>query len=138
MTVLKVAVLTTATVLAHAVVVLLHAWAHLVLGVNMSPFQIVFIVLVIMLAPIVAAVLMWTPYRRAGALIFAVSMFGALVFGAFHHFLDPGIDNISKVPTDDWGALFRLTAVLLAIIEGWGSIVGWWSIRLIPRANVQA
>lgn len=89
-----------ATVFVHAVVVLLHAWAHMTLAVNMSWLQNAFIVSVIMAAPVVAGVLVWTQYRRAGTLILAASMFGALVFGAYHHFLDPGIDNISNVPTD--------------------------------------
>ncbi len=128
--------LITATVLVHAVVVLLHAWAHLTLGVNMSGLQNGFIGVVIITAPIVAGVLVWTRFRSAGALTLAVSMFGALVFGAYHHFLEPGIDHISGVPTDSWGALFRLTAVLLAIIEAGGSLVGWWGFRLVFRARV--
>jgi hypothetical protein len=133
MTALKVKVLVTATVLAHAIVVLLHAWAHLTLAVNMPWLQNAFIISVIMTAPIVAGVLAWTRHRRAGIFIFAASMFGALVFGAYYHFLDSGMDHISRVPTDGWGALFRLTAILLVIIEGWGSIVGWWGYSLVSR-----
>ncbi len=128
----------TATVLAHTAVVFSHAWAHQTLAINMSWLQNAFIGSVIIAAPIVAGVLVWTPYRRAGALILAVSMFGALVFGAYYHFLDPGIDHVSSVRTDGWGALFRLSAVLLALLEGWGSMVGWWGFHLISRARVQA
>lgn len=133
MTAFKVKVLVTATVLAHALVVLLHAWAHLTLAVNLSWLQNAFIVSVIITAPIVAGVLVWTQQRRTGIFIFAASMVGALVFGAHYHFLDLGVDHISMVPTDGWGALFRLTAVLLVIIEGWGSIIGWWGYSLVSR-----
>jgi hypothetical protein len=133
MSALKVKVLVTATVLAHAIVVLLHAWAHLTLAVSLSWLQNAFIVSVIITAPIVAGVLVWTQQRRAGMFVFAASMVGALAFGAYHHFLDLGIDHISMVPTHGWGALFRLSAVLLVIIEGWGSIVGWWGYSLVSR-----
>ncbi len=138
MTVSRVAAVLTATVVVHAVVVLLHARAHQTLTINMSGLQNAFIGLVIIAAPIVAAVLVWTSYRRIGALILVASMFGALVFGGYHHFLEPGIDNISAVPTHGSGGLFRLTALLLAIIEAWGSVAGWWGFRLILRAQDQA
>ncbi len=82
MTLRSVALLMTAAVLAHAIAVVSHAWAHLALGVNMSWLHNAFIGLVIMAAPLVAGVLVWTPYRRAGAVTLAFSMLGALVFGA--------------------------------------------------------
>jgi len=123
----------TATVLAHTVVIVLHAWAHASLGVDLSRFQVAFIVSVIMVAPILAAALAWTTYRRLGAIILTVAMFGALIFGAYYHFLDSGMDNISEVPSGHWGALIRVTSVLLAITEGGGSIVGWLSIRILRR-----
>ena len=138
MTFSRIAAVLTATVVVHAVVVLLHARAHQTLTINMSGLQNAFIGLVIIAAPIVAAVLVWTSYRRIGALILAVSMLGALIFGGYHHFLDPGIDNISSVAPHDWGTVFRLTAFLLAIIEAWGSVAGWWGFRLILRAQDQA
>jgi len=134
----RTAVWITATVLAHTAVVVLHAWAHAKLGVDLSRFEIAFIVSVIMVAPIVAGALTWTPYRRPGAAILTVAMFGALIFGAYHHFLASGMDNISEVPSGNWGALFRLTALSLAIVEGFGSIIGLWSIRVLRRAAFRA
>ncbi|GEM_PF-2383994 len=121
MTVVTAVVCITVTVGIHAVVVFWHAWAHMTLAVNMSWLQNAFIVSVIMATPVVAGVLVWAPYRRTGALALTASMFGALIFGVYHHFLDPGVDNISRVPTGGWGMLLRLTAILLAILEGWGA-----------------
>ncbi len=135
MTVFKVAVLISVTALIHIIFVFLHAWAHLTLAVNMSWAQNAFIISVIMIAPIIAGVLIWTPFLRTGALIFTASMFGALIFGAYHHFLVPGMDHISRIPNDSWGALFRMTAILLAITEAWGSILGWWSFRSLSNIN---
>lgn len=129
--------LITVTVLVHAVVVLWHAWAHLTLDVNMTGLQNGFIGVVIIATPILAGVLVWTRFHRAGVFMLAVSMLGALVFGAYHHFLKPGIDHISGVPTDGWGSLFRLSTILLAIIESWGSLVGWWEIRLLLHEKLR-
>ncbi|RMD61718.1 MAG: hypothetical protein D6826_09185 [Alphaproteobacteria bacterium] len=114
--------------------VLVHASAHRVFVIDMSWPQNAFIGLFVIAAPIVAGGLVWTSCRRAGAFLLAASMFAALVFGLSHHFLVPGTDNIASVPAAGWGARFRLSAFLLAIVEAWGSAVGWWGIRCFARA----
>ncbi len=44
-----------------------HGRAHDRLGVGLAPWQAVFVYGVIVMAPIVAAALYWTRYKRAGA-----------------------------------------------------------------------
>ncbi len=130
----RAAALMTRAVLAHAAVVLAHGWAHMRLSIGMSPGEDAFVGLVVVAAPLLAAVLVWTPRRRLGALLLAASMFGALVFGLYHHFLDPGPDNVFGRPFRGWNALFALTALLLAAVESWGCVLGWREVRRAARA----
>jgi len=93
----------------------------------MTPLQNLYIVVVIMVAPVIAGVLVWTAFRRAGVLLFTFAMGGALVFGGYHHFIAAGVDDITRVPGGGWGALFRVTAVALALLEAGGcGLILWW------------
>ena len=61
--------LAAALVLAHAVVSGLHGLAHLQTGVDPFPtlFHLLFILGVITVAQLVGMLLLWSPWRRAGA-----------------------------------------------------------------------
>jgi hypothetical protein len=63
------------------------------------------------------------------------SMFGALVFGLWNHYLVPGTDNVSSMPANAWGAAFQVTAVLLAVTETWGC---WAGFRMLRRESQPA
>ncbi len=115
----------TIAVLAHAVVAGEHGAAHRRLGVELSLFQREFVLFIIVLAPLVAMVLLWTRLARAGAILLLVSMAASLVFGAYYHFLLAGPDNVLHLPIGSAQTSFRLTAVLLVITEGFGCWAGW-------------
>lgn len=119
----------TAIVLAHMAVVLLHGEAHARLAVELGSWQTVFAATVIVLAPLVAAVLLWTRYWCSGALLLAASMAGSLVFGVYHHFVAVSPDHVSHLPPGEARELFRVTAWLLPISEAAGLVVGAWSVR---------
>ncbi len=112
----------TAAVLAHAAVSILHGLAHEQVGVEAFPtlFHRVFILGVITAAPLVAMVLLWTRFRRAGAWLLLASMAGSLLFGVFYHYLAPGPDHATEIPGGAWGAAFHATAFLLVVTEAWG------------------
>jgi lipopolysaccharide export LptBFGC system permease protein LptF len=114
-------------------VVVLHGFAHAKIPVPISQLQSLFIVSVIVLAPLLAMVLLWMQFRRAGGLLLFLAMAGALVFGAYNHFIVVGADHISHVPPGEWGMLFRVTAILLALAEGLGSGVGVWVLSLTQQ-----
>lgn len=119
--------ITLAIVLAHAVVVALHAAAHLILNVQASPLQTVFIVAVIMIAPVLSYVLLGKKIKTIGALLLACSMMGALVFGVYNHFIAISPDHVSHVSVmspASWAIVFQVTAVLLALTEAIGIVVG--------------
>jgi hypothetical protein len=113
-------------VAAHLAVSLFHRTAHEHLHIGLSPIQTSFVVIVILIGPLVAAALLWTRWPRAGALLLALSMAGSLAFGVYYHFVEISPDHVSQVPEETWGTVFRATAVLLAMLEGAGAIVGAW------------
>ena len=118
-----------ALVLLHLVVVTPHSIAHNMLGINMNPWQNIYIMLVILLAPIVAGVLLWRR-PRVGFLLLGISMAGSLVFGAFYHFILPGSDNAMSLHPHPWTFTVQASAVLLAVTELAGAAVGLVGFRM--------
>ncbi len=117
----------------HAIIVILHGLAHTNIPVPLSFIQSVFVDVVIVLAPIMAAVLLWTTFDRLGYWLFLTSMTGSLIFGIYNHFIAMSPDHISQVPFDGWGALFQVTALLLLVAEGIGCGVGVWALNPIRQ-----
>jgi hypothetical protein len=117
----------TLIVLVHLAVVLVHGSGHTHLGIGTNLWQTVFIAIVILAAPLIAMILLWTRMQRAGVLLLAIAMAGALVFGLYYHFVAPGTDNALEVGHSAWGTVFLATSVLLAIVEavacGWCFLV---------------
>ncbi len=115
-------------VVAHAAVGVLHSAAHEILGVKVTPAQLIFIVAVIMVAPLVAGLLLWRGKERAGALLLICSMLGSLAFGVYYHFVADTADHVSHVARmspASWAVVFQATALLLALIEALGAWAGW-------------
>jgi hypothetical protein len=109
----------TALVAVHLLVTVWHGRAHAVLAVTLSPLQNAFVLVVIVLAPILAAILVWTRYLRSGAWIFFLSMLGSLLFGAWHHYVLISADNVHHLPGGGAGAQssFIQSAAVLALLE---------------------
>jgi hypothetical protein len=119
----------TAVVLAHFAVVMLHGSAHTQLKVGLAPWQTAFVLIVIVIAPLLAAILIWTRFYRFGFGLMSLAMGGALVFGVYFHYLTISSDHVSHLPPGDAQGTFRLTALLLAITEAMGLTVGWLGSR---------
>ena len=114
----------TVVVLAHALIALLHGVAHAELGVELSAWQKTYVAMVIVVAPLVAVVLLWTRHARLGLLLLVVSMSGSLIFGGYYHYVVVSADHVSHLPLGDAQGLFRVTALLLALTEMFGLVVG--------------
>ena len=123
------AVLGTAVVVAHALIVVLHGLAHADLGVQLSTFQMAFASIVIVASPAVGAALLWSRYSRLGFLLLLTSMAGSLVFGLYYHYVAVSPDHVCHLPPGDAQLLFRLTALLLPMSEALGLAVGLWGVR---------
>ena len=126
----------TAVVLAHLVVNILHGQAHTTLGVGLSNWQRIYVVTVILLAPLVALALSFTRYARAALWLLLVSMLGALIFGLCYHFLIISPDHVANLPAGDARGLFRTTALLLVVTELIGVVVA--AIALRKRKTARA
>ncbi len=105
----------------------IHALAHIGVNIWLSFLGNVFVVVVILVAPLVSLFLLHTARLEwLGALLLFLSMLAAFLFGVWNHFLLPGSDNIRKVPPGVWQQPFQATAVLLTILQVAGIGIGIW------------
>ena len=112
-------------VLVHLVIVLLHGAAHTRLHIDLAPAETAYSIIVIVVAPLIAAGMLWTSVWRKAAYLLAVSMIGALVFGGYKHFLSGTNDDISHIAHADWGEIFLATSILLFVVEAAGIVLGF-------------
>jgi len=115
--------LAVAVVLLHLGVSVPHGMAHSDLHIAMQLWQNIYIWLVITLLPLVAAMLIWKR-PRVGFLILFLSMAGSFLFGVFYHFIAAGPDNAITLPAHAATRSFQVTAVLIALTEAAGFIIG--------------
>jgi hypothetical protein len=114
-----------AVVLTHFAINVVHGRAHAGAVVPLSTFGTLFVVGVILVAPLVGLVV-WRWQPRLGGWLVAASMAGSLVFGLINHFVIAGADHVAHVAAD-WRLLFGVTAVLLVVCEAVGAVVGVWA-----------
>jgi len=125
----KLIILSSIAVLAHLVVSIVHGRAHGSLRIGLSNWQNFYVMTVIVLAPLVAMILIWTRYAGTGLVVLILSMAGSLIFGVAYHFVVISPDHVSHLPPGDAQGLFRTTALLLVLTELFGVLVGVWSLR---------
>lgn len=111
--------LITGLVAVHLVASLWHGNAHTRLAIYLPTEKTLFIFIVILIAPIVAAALVWTRYFSIGLWVFFLSMLGSFLFGAYHHFLLVSPDNIHHLPagSPEMHSQFIISAGVIALIE---------------------
>ena len=119
----------TVAVLAHLIISLLHGRTHTELGVGLNSWQQTYVIVVILVAPLVALALVWSRHSRLGLLLLVASMAGSLVFGAYFHYVAISPDHVSHLPPGDAQGMFRVTAMLLAVTEILGLVVGLLGLR---------
>lgn len=116
-------------VITHLIVNVLHGQAHRRLGVGLSSWQNVFVIAVILLAPLVALGLSLTRYLRAGLWLLFASMLGSLIFGLCYHYVIISPDHVAHLPAGDARGMFRITALLLLATEALGVVVAGLSLK---------
>jgi len=121
----SIVLLGTVAVLAHLVVSVVHGNAHQQLAVGLSSWQNIYVLTVIIIAPLIAMVLTWTRLARLGFLLLAASMAASLIFGIAYHYVVISPDHVSHLPPGDAQGLFRTTALLLVLTELLGITAGW-------------
>ena len=114
-------------VLAHLAVTVLHGRAHAGAAVPMSTAANLFIIAVIVIAPLAGAVVLWFFSPQAGAWLLALSLGAAFMFGVVNHFILESPDHVARIASD-WKGLFTVTAVLVALTEALGSGLAVWRV----------
>jgi len=123
---------TTAIVVAHLLVNIVHGLAHRELSVGLDPPASIFVIVVVLVSPLLAMALVWTTKKQIGLILLSLSMFGSLLFGFYHHFLVASSDHVRLQPASAWGIAFVLTAYGLLFTEAIGAYVGvhfLWIVR---------
>ena len=134
-------IVVTVLVMVHLAASLWHGNAHTHLGIELSTEQTLFIYSVIITAPIVAAILVWTRYVSMGLWLFFLSMLGSFLFGAYHHYVLVSPDNISHLPpgTPESHSHFITSAGLIGLVELASSLFGAFCLGLYhARAQTRA
>ena len=116
----------------HLAVAVWHGNAHTELAIALPPLKNAFVFVVILVAPLVAASLVWTRYVLVGLWMFFLSMLGALLFGAYHHYILVSPDNIGHLPHGgaDAQSTFIATAAALALLELTSALYGAFCLGL--------
>ena len=125
---MKVAQYGTAIIVIHEIVSGLHGLAHAKVPVYLSQFENLFVGTVFFLAPILAAILLWTPFYRAGSWLLLSSLAGSLLFGLYIHFNNSSSAYVSRVSWEGWGLLFQITVILLIVVDSVGC---WLGVRVL-------
>lgn len=109
----------TTLVAVHLIATLWHGNAHTKLVIELPPDKTIFVFVVILAAPIVAAFLVWTRYISIGVWLFVLSMLAALLFGAYHHYVLVSPDNIGHLPvgSPESHSQFISSAAVIALLE---------------------
>ena len=107
----------------HLITGAVHHYAHVVADVQNSPFQLLFILLVVTIAPWAAIYLAWRRTVKLGAALFSFSMAASLAFGLILHFAIDGADLHSNVAPEH-GTVFLYSALGLAVVEFTGFVLG--------------
>ena len=111
--------LITGLVTIHLVATLWHGSAHTQLAIMLPSEKNAFVYIVILIAPLVAAALVWTRYVSLALWVLFLSMLGSLLFGAYHHYVLVSPDNIGHLPAgpQESHAQFVASAATIALLE---------------------
>jgi hypothetical protein len=127
----------TFVVLAHAVA----AFWHLVLVAKITPGltedQVLAATAAITVVPAVAVVLLWAHFPRLGGFLLFLPLAIGLAIGGIEHFVTPGPLNVFHLAATPWALQFRITAVLLLILEVSGCWIGVQAFRGVPSSKTE-
>jgi hypothetical protein len=122
----------------HLLINVVHVISHIDKSVWLNLFGDVFVLVVVLLAPLLALLLLSTRWQKLGAWLLTLSMLGSFIFGVVSHFIVSGSDNISQVSPNGWQLAFVSTAFLLAISQALGTAIGIWCIYLLRNQPAPA
>jgi hypothetical protein len=122
----------TLVVVTHAAVVLWHLELLARLNAALKVDQVPLFAALANIIPLIALILLWAQFPKVGGwllLFLAVP----LVIGGYSHFLSLGSDNVFRMAPGELTAGFRVSALLLWMLEFWGC---WLGIRILRRSSL--
>jgi hypothetical protein len=133
-------IVVTGLVAVHLAATLWHGSAHGALAITLPPAKNVFVWVVIILAPLVAAALVWTRHLVTGVGLFAAAMLGALLFGVYHHYVLVSPDNVGHLPSGspEAHAEFVASAATIALLELASALYGAFCLGRAARGEAPA
>jgi hypothetical protein len=111
----------------NLVLLVAHGWVHRVLGVALSPAQTAIVYGLIVPGPLIALLLLGSPFLANCVLLIAMTV--GLVLGGLFHYLVVSPDHVAHLPPGSGGTLFRASAAGLAIAEAIGIMVAIAGLR---------
>ena len=126
------AALGTAIVIMYLLTIFTHGAAHARLAIEISAAQNYFVWGVMVIAPLLALMLLWTSLQRIGLYLLVLSMAAAIPFDLYFHFVASGPDNALQQGSGPWPATFVVTAYLLLLFAVAGVFAGAWFLRSHP------
>ena len=117
----------TLVVLTHAVVVYWHLVLLARLGTVLKRDQVPLFASLANLIPLAALILLWANFRKAGGWVLLFLAI-PLAIGGYSHFLSTGSDNVFRMAPGELTFAFRVSAVLLLVLEFLGC---WVSIQIL-------
>jgi len=112
----------TVIIIAHALTVVWHLKVLAGIPPGLTAQQVARAIAAINAVPVIALIFLWTPFRRLAGLLLFLTLGAGLVAGGYEHFVGP--DNMFRMPAGPWTVPFRVSAVLLLILEGVGCWIG--------------
>jgi len=131
----------TVLIVLHFAVTVWHGGAHTDLGITLPPAKTAFVFIVILIAPLVGLFLFWTRFAVVGCWTIVLSMFSALLFGVYHHYLMVSPDNVGYLPPGNAAAqsAFVASATAVAFLELAITLYGafyLWTLRRTAQRGV--
>ena len=124
-----------AIVLAHVVLMGFDHLAHQRVDLTFALTENVVLLSVLTTSPLVAASLLWTRYRRAGAILFLSTMAVAFAFNVYHRYL---IAHPSVHAPDFawyWQTIFYVSSALILLTEVSGCWVGIKIVQVLGTSD---
>ena len=118
----------------HATGPAVHACAHASTGIENAVWEQLFIVIVVTIKPWVSVVVAWKYGIAKGALLLALSMFAAFLFGYVLHFVADGPDMYANVGRPN-GLLYFHSAAGLSLVEFAGAALGLYVLMRARRRS---
>lgn len=115
-------------VAAHLVGNLWHGDAHATLDVQLPTSKWIYVAVVILIAPVVGAGLLWTRHALLGGWTIGASMAGSVVFSVLHHYVWISNDNVEHLPAGppEAHAQFADSAAFIALAALTAALAGFY------------